>query len=80
MLKITNAKIELFTDINMLLMTENGIRGGLTQVIKKHGIANNKYLPCYDNTKKSEYLQYEDFDSDFIKNYDDTVIRDINLK
>ena len=52
MLKIRNAKIELFTDINMLLVTENGIRGGLTQVIKKHGVANNKYLPCYDNTKK----------------------------
>ena len=30
--------------------------------------------------KKSEYLQYEDFDRDFIKNYDDTVIRDIYLK
>ena len=29
MLKILNAKIELFTDINMLLVTENGIRGGL---------------------------------------------------
>ena len=60
MLKIRNAKIELFTDINMLLVTENGIRGGLTQVIKKHGVANNKYLPCYDNTKKSVYLQYLD--------------------
>ena len=96
MLKITKAKIELYTDINMVLMTEKGIPGGLTQVIKKHGIANNKYLPCCDNTKKSVYLQQldadnlygyamckklllneykwgniEDFDSDFIKNYDD---------
>ena len=34
MLKITNAKIELFTDMNMVLMTEKGIRGGLTQLIK----------------------------------------------
>ena len=96
MLKITKAKIELLTDINMVLMIEKGIRGGLTQVIKKHSIANNKYLPCYDSTKKSVYLQYldannlygwamckklplngykwanvEEFDSDFIKNYDD---------
>ena len=95
MLKITKAKIELFTNINMVLMTEKGIRGGLTQVIKKHSIANNKYLPCYDSTEKSVYLQYldannlyacvmckklplngyklgnvEEFDSDFIKNYD----------
>ena len=42
MLKITKAKVELFTDLDMVLMTEKGIRGGLTQVVKKHGIANNK--------------------------------------
>ena len=96
MLKITKTKIELLTDINMVLMIEKGIHGGLTRVIKKHAIANNKYLPCYDSTKKSVYLQYldannlygstmckklllngykwtnvEEFDSDFIKNYDD---------
>ena len=29
-------------------MTEKGIRSGLTQVVKKHAIANNKYLPTYD--------------------------------
>ena len=57
MLKITNVKIEIFTDINMVLMTEKGIRGGLTQVIRKYGIANNKYLPNYDSSKKSTYLQ-----------------------
>ena len=60
MLKITKAKIELFTDIDMVLMTEKGIRGGLTQVVKKHAIANNKYLPTYDKTKKSVFLQYLD--------------------
>ena len=36
----------------MVLMIEKGICGGLTQVIKKHDIANNKYLPRYDSTKK----------------------------
>ena len=48
MLKITKAKIELLTDIDMVLMVENGIRGGLTQVVKKYGVANNKYLPDYN--------------------------------
>ena len=57
MLKTTKAKTELLTDIDMVLMTEKAIRGGLTQVIRKHAIANNKYLPNYDRTKKSVFLQ-----------------------
>ena len=65
MLKITKAKIELFTDKNMVLMTEKGIRGGLTQVIKKHGIANNKHLPTYDKTKKSVSLQHLDANNSY---------------
>ena len=52
MLKTTKVKVELLTDIDMVLMTEKGIRGGLTQVIRKHALANNKYLPNYDRTKK----------------------------
>ena len=60
MLKITKVKIELLTDIDMVLVSEKPIRGGLTQVIRKHGVANNKYLPTYDKTKKSEFLQYLD--------------------
>ena len=60
MLKITKVKIELLTDIDMVLVSEKPIRGGLTQVIRKHGMANNKYLPTYDKTKKSEFLQYLD--------------------
>ena len=44
----------------MVLIAEKAIRGGLTQVVRKHGIANNKYLPTYDKTKKSVSLQYLD--------------------
>ena len=57
MLKVTKAEIETFTDIDMILMTDKGIRGGLTQVVKKHAVANNKYLHGYDNTKKSVFLE-----------------------
>ena len=60
MLKITKVKIELLTDIDMVLMVENLIRGGLTQVVRKYGVANNKYLPDYDKNQKSTYLQYLD--------------------
>ena len=58
MLKITKAKIELFTDIDMILMPEKGIRGRLTEVTRKYGVANNKYLPNYYKTRNSTYLQY----------------------
>ena len=34
----------------MVLMTGKEIRGGLTQVVKKHAIVNNKYLPTYDKS------------------------------
>ena len=44
----------------MVLMVEKGIRGGLTQVVKRHAVANHKYLPGYDASKKSVFLQYLD--------------------
>ena len=52
--------MEVFTDIDMVLMTEKRIRGVLTQVIRKYGIGNNKYLPNYDDGKKTTYLEYLD--------------------
>ena len=60
MLKCTKVKLELLTDLDMVHMVEKGIRGGLTQVVKKHALANHKYLPCYDASKKSLFLQYPD--------------------
>ena len=47
----------------MVLMTEKGICGGLTQVVKKDAIANNKYLPTCDKSKKNVFLQYLDANS-----------------
>ena len=60
MLKITKTKIELFKDVDMVVMTEKSIRGGLTQVIRKYAVANNKYLRSYDKTKDTTYLKYLD--------------------
>ena len=44
----------------MVLMVEKGMRGGLAQVVQWHAVANHKYLPSYDRTKKSVFLQYLD--------------------
>ena len=40
-LKKTGIKPELLTDINMLLMIEEGIRGGISQAIHKYAETNN---------------------------------------
>ena len=52
-LKKTGIEIELIRDINMILMNEEGIRGGITQAIRKYGYANNKYIKNYNPNQKS---------------------------
>ena len=44
MLKLTKVKLELLTDADMLLMFEEGTRGGISQRIHKYANANNKYM------------------------------------
>ena len=57
-LKKTNIKLDLFTDIEMLLMVEGNIRGGICQSIYRYAKANNKYMNDYNKNKDSPYLQY----------------------
>ena len=60
MFKKTNIELELLTDYDMLLMVEEGIRGGICHSIHRHGRANNKYMKNYDEYKESSYIQYLD--------------------
>ena len=59
-LKKTEVKLELLTDINMLLMVEKGIRSGICQAIHKYAKAYNKYMKNYDKNIGSSYLLYLD--------------------
>ena len=59
-LKKTNVKLELLTDYDMLLMVEEGIRGGICHSIRRYAKANNKYMNNYDKNKESSYIQYLD--------------------
>ena len=56
----TNVKFALLTDYDMLLMVEEGIRGGICQAIHRHAKANNKYMKNYHKNKESSYIQYLD--------------------
>ena len=60
MSKKTNVKLELLTDYDMLLMVEEGIRGGICHSIHRYAKANNKYMKNYDKNKESSYIQYLD--------------------
>ena len=53
-------RLELLMDIDMLLMFEQGIRGGITQAVKRYVKANNKYMSDYDSEQLSIFLQYLD--------------------
>ena len=59
-LKRTNIKLELLTDYDMLLLVEEGIRGGICHSIYRYAKANNKYMSNYDESKESSYIQYLD--------------------
>ena len=52
-LKKTGVKLELITNIDMSLMTEKGIRGGICHAIHRYAKANNKYIIYYDENKLS---------------------------
>ena len=60
-LRKTRIRLELITDPDMLLMFEHRIRGGITKVVHRYAVVNNKYMnEKFNPSEESSYLQYLD--------------------
>ena len=59
-LKKTSIELGLLIDYDMLLMVEEGIRGGICHAIHRYVKANNKYMNNYDKNEESSCIQYLD--------------------
>ena len=51
-LKKTKVRLDLLTDVDMLLMVKNGHRGGIYRGIYQYAKANSKYNKDYNKNKE----------------------------
>ena len=64
-LKKTEIRLELLTDVNMLLMVEKRIKGGICHAIHRYEKGNNKYMKNYNKNKESSCMQYLDANNSY---------------
>ena len=57
-LKKTNVKLYLLTDIDMLLMVEKGLKGGICHSIYRYAKSNEKYRKDFDKNKDLSIEMY----------------------
>lgn len=61
MFRKVKEKLELLTEYDIILMIENGNRGGISQCSNRHTKANNKYMKeKFDGSKESVCTEYLD--------------------
>ena len=60
-LKVTEVELELLSDMDMLIMVEKGIRGGVSMISNRYGKSNNKYMgDKFVASELSKYIAYLD--------------------
>ena len=60
MLKMTNIKLDLISDVDMYQFVEKGMRGGVSYIANRYGKANNKYMKDYDEMAPEKHIMYLD--------------------
>ena len=64
-LKITGTEYEILTNMNMMLDYENGVRGGITRVLRHFTKTQNKYVHDYDKSKENTHIPYLDCNNQY---------------
>ena len=60
LLKKTGVELELLTDMDMHLVIERGMRGGISMASKRYAKANNPRVEGYDPSQPANYITYLD--------------------
>ena len=61
LLKLSGVKLELLTDVEILLLIEKAIRGGVSMISNRFGKANNKFMgEKFDPSQPSKFITYLD--------------------
>ena len=60
MLKMTDIKLELITDVDMFQFIEKGMRSEVSYIANRYGKVNNKYRKEYHEKASSKYIMYLD--------------------
>ena len=60
MLKMTNIRLNLISDVDMHQFVEKGMRGGVSYIANRYGKANNKYMKDFDENAPEKHIMYLD--------------------
>ena len=60
MLKMSGIKLKLISNTDMHWFVEKGMRGGISQIVKRYSKANNRYITDYERSEESKFSVYLD--------------------